>query len=206
MNNNNITILANRNTIVIRIKESATIKDIKKELKLKLPELKEFYQEEKNPILVAGKPLKKAEIDEIQNMIKEKIDVDVEFETPRALGLHGIKKNYSKDIATSETKFYKLSLRSGQRIEFEGSVVIIGDVNDGAEIIAEDNIIVVGVLRGMAHAGARGNKNAIISAHLIDSAQIRIASIIKERSREEIEQQFYSYAYVNDKEEIELTN
>ena len=187
MNNNNITILANRNTIVIRIKESATIKDIKKELKLKLPELKEFYQEEKNPILVAGKPLKKAEIDEIQNMIKEKIDVDVEFETPRALGLHGIKKNYSKDIATSETKFYKLSLRSGQRIEFEGSVVIIGDVNDGAEIIAEDNIIVVGVLRGMAHAGARGNKNAIISAHLIDSAQIRIASIIKERSREEIE-------------------
>ncbi len=206
MNNNNITILANRNTIVIRIKESATIKDIKKELKLKLPELKEFYQEEKNPILVAGKPLKKAEIDEIQNMIKEKIDVDVEFETPRALGLHGIKKNYSKDIATSETKFYKLSLRSGQKIEFEGSVVIIGDVNDGAEIIAEDNIIVVGVLRGMAHAGARGNKNAIISAHLIDSAQIRIASIIKERSREEIEQQFYSYAYVNDKEEIELTN
>ena len=204
MKGNTITILANNRNIVIRIKEGSTMNDIKKELKSKLGELKKFYQEEKNPILVTGKMLKKAEIDEIQKIIKKELDVDIEFDSPRELGLHGIRKNYSKDIATSETKYYKQSLRSGQRIEYEGSVVIIGDVNNGAEVIAEDNIIIVGALRGMAHAGAKGNKNAIIAAHVIDSAQVRIASIIRERSREEIETQYYSYAYVNDEEKIEL--
>ena len=130
--------------------------------------------------------------------------VKVSFDSPRTMGLHGIIKDFRKEIATSETKFYKGSLRSGQRIEFEGSVVIIGDVNDGAEIIAEDNIVVLGALRGMAHAGAKGNEQAIITARIIDSLQIRIGSIIKERSREEINVQAYSYAFVNDKNEIEF--
>lgn len=206
MKNDVITILANNRNIVLRIKESATITEIKKELKDKLPQLKKFYKEEKNPILVTGKMLKTAEINEIQKMIKKSIDVEVEFDSPRALGLHGIRKDYRKEIASSDTKFYKLSLRSGQKIEFEGSVVILGDVNDGAEVIAEDNIVVLGILRGMAHAGAKGNMEAIISAHMIDSPQIRIGTVIKERTREEIETQFVSYAFVNDKSEIELQN
>lgn len=199
-----ITVLANKNNIVIRIKEGTTISEVKKDLKEILPELKKFYKEEKNPILITGKTLKDAEMDVIQKMITKVLNVSIEFDIPRGLGLHKIKRIYSKDIATSETKFYRQSIRSGQRIEFEGSIVIIGDVNDGAEVIAEDNIIVLGNLRGMAHAGARGNKNAIIAAHVIDSAQLRIASIIRERSRDEIESQFYSYAYVSDREIIEL--
>lgn len=201
-----ITILSNNSNIVLRIKESSTNAEIKKDLKEKLPELKKFYKEEKNPILVTGKMLKTAEIDEIQKMIKKSIDVEVEFDSPRSLGLHGIRKEFRKEIGISETKFYKTSVRSGQRIEFEGSVIILGDVNDGAEVIAEDNIVVLGNLRGMAHAGAKGNMNAIIASHIIDSPQIRIGRIIKERSREEIETQFFSYAYVNEKEEIELQN
>jgi septum site-determining protein MinC len=118
------------------------------------------------------------------------------------LGLHGIKKDFRKEIASSETKFYKSSLRSGQRIEFEGSVVILGDVNAGAEVIAEDNIVVLGSLRGMAHAGAKGNQQAIIASRIIDSPQIRIGSIIKERNREEIDMQAFSYAYVGENDEI----
>lgn len=78
------------------------------------------------------------------------------------------------------------------------SIAILGDVNDGAEVIAEDNIIVVGALRGMAHAGAKGNEKAIIAAHTIESPQVRIASMIKERSREEIDIERYSYCYIND--------
>ena len=62
----------------------------------------------------------------------------------------------------------------------------------------EDNIIVVGALRGMAHAGAKGNEKAIIAAHTIESPQVRIASMIKERSREEIDIERYSYCYIND--------
>ncbi len=199
-----ISIFLKKENILLKIKDNSTKAQIIDELKHKLPELKKFYKEEQTPILVTGKMLKTTEIDEIQALIEGEMKVKVSFDSPRTMGLHGIIKDFRKEIATSETKFYKGSLRSGQRIEFEGSVVIIGDVNDGAEIIAEDNIVVLGALRGMAHAGAKGNEQAIIAARIIDSLQIRIGSIIKERSREEISVQAYSYAFVNDKNEIEF--
>ena len=200
----NINIFLRQDNIILRIKEDATKRDIMAELNEKLPELKRFYKEDKTPILVTGKILKKAEIDDIQDLIQREMKVKVDFESPRTLGLHGIKKTFKKEIETSETKYYKGSLRSGQRIEFEGSVAILGDVNDGAEVIAEDNIVVLGTLRGMAHAGAKGNEKALIAAHSIESPQIRISSMIKERTRDEIDMERYSYAYISDEGVIEM--
>ena len=98
----------------------------------------------------------------------------------RGLGLHQIEKSFNKKIEESRTKFITKSLRCGNRIEFKGSVVIIGDVNAGSEVVAEENIIIFGNLRGLAHAGAKGNKKGIIAAASIESKQIRIADIIKE--------------------------
>ena len=169
-------------------------------LKKKLSELKKLYKDEKTPINVTGKVLKNKEIQEIQNIIKEKIDVEIEFDSPKTLGLHGIKKTFEKEIAVSETKFHRGSLRSGQKLESEGSIVIIGDVNSGAEVMASDNIIVLGTLRGLAHAGAKGNKQAIIAAGLIDTVQIRIANIVKEIDRDEEPLHKQSYVSVVDDE------
>ncbi|MFR5190885.1 MAG: septum site-determining protein MinC, partial [Clostridia bacterium] len=129
------------------------------------------------------------------------VDVNIEFESPKMLGLHGIKKTFNKEIASSETKFQKGSLRSGQKIEYEGSIVILGDVNGGAEVVAGENIVVLGSLRGLAHAGAKGNKQAIIAAGEIESPQIRISNIIKEIEKQE-DTQMHNYAYVNEKDEI----
>ena len=70
------------------------------------------------------------------------------------------------------------TIRSGQRIDFEGSIVVLGDVNGGAEVVAEGNIIVLGNLRGFAHAGAKGNRSAFIAANSITPTQLRIADII----------------------------
>ena len=199
-----INIYLKQDNIVLKIKDDATKSQILTELKDKLPDLKKFYKEEKTPILVTGKILKMSEIDVIQDLIQKEIKVRVDFDTPKALGLHEIKKTFKKEIETSETKFYKGAVRSGQRLEFEGSIVILGDVNDGAEIIAEDNIVVLGMLRGMAHAGAKGNEKALIAAHIIESPQIRIASIIKERTREEIDLERFSYAYIGEQGIIEM--
>lgn len=104
---------------------------------------------------------------------------------PKSLGLSSIKKTFDREIAVSETKFHRGSLRSGQKIETEGSLVVLGDVNSGAEVIASDNIIVLGALRGLAHAGAKGNKQAIVAAGLFDAVQIRIANVVKEIIRDE---------------------
>ena len=195
---NCITINTKKDSIVIKIDENAEQDEIMQELNQKLVELKKLYKEDDTPITVTGKVLKNKEIDQIQEEINKNINVKVFFDSPRILGLHGIKKTFNKDIATSETKFHKGALRSGQRIEFEGSLVILGDVNDGAEVIASENIVVLGALRGLAHAGAKGNNDAMIAASSIESQQIRISNVVKEIERDEInKEEIKTYAYLD---------
>lgn len=206
MKASDVSINLRKDKVVIKIQEDANEEIIIKELEKKVPQLKKLYKEEKLPIDVIGKTLKNSEMDEIQRIIKSKIDVEIEFETPKTLGLHSIKKTFSKNIENSETKFYKGSLRSGQKLEYEGSLAVLGDVNAGAEVIAGENIIILGNLRGLAHAGAKGNKQAIIAANIIDCPQIRIANIIKEQSKNKEEQLlgFSKYAFINENDEIIL--
>ena len=195
MKNNYVSINLRKDEILIKLDENAEQEQIISALKKKLPELKKLYKDEKTPIRVTGKILKNKEIDQIQELIKEKIDVEIEFDMPKSLGLSSIKRAFDKEIAMSETKFHRGSLRSGQKMETEGSLVILGDVNSGAEVMASDNIVVLGALRGLAHAGAKGNKQAIIAAGLFDSVQVRIANIVKEINRDE--EPMHKQAYIS---------
>lgn len=72
----------------------------------------------------------------------------------------------------------KETLRSGRSIYHEGHVVVIGDVNPGAEIIAAGDVIVWGRLRGLVHAGALGEQTAVICALALTPTQLRIADQI----------------------------
>ena len=194
--NNCVSINLKKDQIVIKISEEAEQKQIISALSKKLPDLKKLYKEDKTPIMIVGKILKNKEIDEIQELIKEKIDVDIEFDMPKELGLSSITRTFKRQIDVSETTFHKGSLRSGQRLEAEGSLVILGDVNSGAEVVASDNIVVLGHLRGLAHAGA--NKRAIIAAGRLDAVQIRISNIVKEIDRDEEPVHTQAYVYVED--------
>lgn len=194
-----ISINLRKDNIVIKVNEEYSQEDIVYTLRKKIPDLKKLYQGEHTPIVITGKVLKNKEIDEIQELIKKYLDVQIKFDSPRTLGLHGIVKTYNKEIAISETKFHRGAVRSGQKLEFEGSIVIMGDVNDGAEVIAGDNVVILGALRGLAHAGAKGNVNAIIAASSIDAPQLRIANIIKEREKEEIQEDKKTYACLDEK-------
>ena len=191
---NSVSINLRTDEVVIKIDDNAEQENIIEELDKKLNDLKKMYQDEKTPIRVTGKILTNKELEEIREIIKSKIDVEIKFDTPTTLGLHSITRSYKKDVGTSETTFHKGSLRSGQRLEVEGSLVIIGDVNAGAEVIAADNIAVIGTLRGLAHAGAKGNKEAIIAASTLDAVQIRISNIVKEFDMNE--EYVYDNAYI----------
>lgn len=178
-----VSINLRKNENVIKLEEGAPYDEVMKELETKLVDLKKLYQEETTPIRVIARGLKRDEKNQLQAMIKSYIDVEVNFETKKELGLSSIVKPFSQETAISETRFYKGSLRSGQKIEAEGSIVIFGDVNSGAEVMATENIVILGTLRGLAHAGARGNVKATIVAETLDTVQLRIANIIKELTR-----------------------
>lgn len=78
----------------------------------------------------------------------------------------------------SDTALVRRTLRSGQRVRSRGNVVVLGDVNPGAEIIADGHVVVLGALRGVVHAGARGDCGATVTALSLLPTQIRIASYI----------------------------
>ncbi len=71
--------------------------------------------------------------------------------------------------------FVSKTVRSGTRIEFPGNVVVYGDVNPGAEIVADGNVIVWGRVRGVIHAGAKGDREAFVCALDLSANQLRIA-------------------------------
>ena len=76
------------------------------------------------------------------------------------------------------TRFVQTTVRGGQRVEYAGNVVVLGDVNPGGEVVAGGNIIVMGIMRGMAHAGLSGNTASIVAAWQLLPKQLRIASLI----------------------------
>jgi len=70
------------------------------------------------------------------------------------------------------------TLRSGQTVRHTGHVVVVGDVNPGAEIIAGGDVVVWGRLRGTVHAGAGGNDDAVVCALVLAPTQLRIGGHI----------------------------
>ena len=79
---------------------------------------------------------------------------------------------------SDDTLFLRRTIRSGQAIHHSSNVVILGDVNPGAEIVASGDILVWGALRGMVHAGYPNNENAIVCSLVLAPVQLRIAHLL----------------------------
>ena len=75
-----------------------------------------------------------------------------------------------------KTLFLNRSLRSGQRVEHHGDVIISGHINDGAEVIATGNVVVLGRLHGLIHAGVEGDEDTSVIANSMEALQVRIGS------------------------------
>jgi septum site-determining protein MinC len=81
-------------------------------------------------------------------------------------------------IAVPGTLYHRGTLRGGQTLQQLGSIVVVGDVNPGAELVATGDIVVFGSLRGTAHAGAQGDARARVFALELAATQLRIATFI----------------------------
>jgi len=81
----------------------------------------------------------------------------------------------AEEIGEAAAMWIGRTLRSGTRIEFPGNIVVLGDVNPGAEVIADGSILVWGRVRGVAHAGANGDQSAVVCGLDLSAGQIRVA-------------------------------
>lgn len=88
----------------------------------------------------------------------------------------------SIDTKTLPTLYINQTLRSGQTVNYEGNILIIGDAHPGSEIIADGDITVWGILGGIAHAGSKGNVSAKVRALKLNAIQLRIAGLYARRN------------------------
>lgn len=212
MAHNLITFKGKKEGISIYIKEGS-FEDIKKELERKIKKSEQFFRGAK-VIEISGideKILKTEEKEEIEKLVTEKYKMIVdEFKeeikeekeeikeeaqeeniektnenTEETVKEDEMNLGYFDGIAEGNTKFIINTIRSGQLVEFDGNIVIIGDVNPGGELSAKGNIVVLGTLRGIAYAGNDGNEEAIIAALRLNPTQLRIANLITRRPDED---------------------
>lgn len=113
----------------------------------------------------------------IQEM-QELIDTFSKYENVKNIYFNNKQEKLEANSRTMETVLLNRTIRSGQRIKFPTNIIIIGDVNPGAEIIAGGDIVVLGKLRGVVHAGATGAIDCQIIALKLQPTQLRIGNII----------------------------
>ncbi len=149
------------------------------QLERKVIEAGKFFDNVKTAMAFKGREFTAEEEAELLQIIAKHATMDITFVKTENSEVKELSELLAKEMSPSNlTKFHKGSLRNGQKIEFEGSVVVVGDVNPGAEIKAGGNIIVLGQLKGMAHAGCKGMTDAFVTAIFMAPVQLRIADII----------------------------
>jgi septum site-determining protein MinC len=167
-----------KNGIIVVLDHQASIEEIISRIKQKFIDSSTFFSGAKLSISFAGKVLDEAEKKELTDIVKNVAgdDINIAFNITEQDNKQSFRGFY--EINEGTAKFHKGTVRSGQRIAAEESIVILGDVNPGAEIVAGGNIMVMGSLRGIVHAGCFGNRYAIVAALNLYPTQLRIADII----------------------------
>ncbi len=178
--NCSVALKGNKEGLSLYLNEEFDFLILKEHLAKKLESSRLFFQGAK-VTSIQGKCLSVEEKNEIKSMINTHFGMVMEEKTEERC-VPNIKSrksdNLTLDTDEGTTKFIRTTIRSGQSLKHEGNLVIIGDVNPGGEVIAEGNICVMGSLRGMAHAGAKGNESAFVVAFTLLPTQLRIANII----------------------------
>jgi septum site-determining protein MinC len=148
----------------------------------KFEEAESFFRNAKMALSFEGRQLSQEEEYRIVNAITQHSSVNiiciVDNDELREQKIKEIVEYQEDEQACKTGQFYKGTLRSGQILECETSIVILGDINPGAKIISGGNIVVLGALKGNAYAGASGNEQAFVAALFMDPVQIKIGDII----------------------------
>lgn len=176
-----VKIRGSKHGISLKLDANASYEDIKKDTASEFKDAGKFLGDEKLAIAFEGMILSEEQQEELVDIIHQNCNVHIVCimdQSPEQ------EKKFQKSVQetlmefdASTGQFYKGHLRSGQVVEFEQSVIVIGDVNPGASIISKGNIIILGSLRGTAYAGASGKKNSFIVAMDMQPIQLRIADV-----------------------------
>lgn len=180
--NNSVIIKGNKYGIVVVLDEKTEFEVLKNELADKFQSAAKFFDKANMAISFEGRKLAASEERELLNVISQNSDLNIvcviDTDEMREKYFKKVVEEKLEELSSHTGQFYKGTLRSGQMLESESSIIILGDVNPGAKVIAKGNVIILGALKGNIYAGAGGNEDAFVVALEMAPIQIRIGEII----------------------------
>ncbi|HHT97635.1 MAG TPA: septum site-determining protein MinC [Clostridiales bacterium] len=180
--NNTVIIKGNKYGIVVILDPNISFEELKDHITNKFNDSRDFFKDAKMGITFEGRNLTFDQEKEILDIIANNSDLNivcvVDNDRKREELFKSSLEEKLMDLQNNSAQFYKGILRSGTSLDFEGSAIIIGDVNVGARVVSKGNIIVLGSLKGTAFAGADGNAKTFVIALDMQPSQIRIADSI----------------------------
>lgn len=186
-----VVIKGNKSGIRIVLDDALPFPEILEEVEKKFKESSDFLGEAQVAISFDGRKLTEEQEAILLECIKENSKLQVvcliDEDKQREELFNQTLNDKLMAMNANSGQFFKGTLRSGQVMEFETSVVILGDINVGAQVVSTGNVIVLGSLYGTVYAGAAGKENAFIVALKMNPMQIRISDVIARSSDEKQE-------------------
>lgn len=177
-----VVIKGNKYGVCVHLDPNSTYEEIKADMALRFHEAEKLLGDARVGISFEGRPVTDEQQRELIDIIHANCSLhivcimDQNPTTEQRFQKRLEESLMEMDHASGQ--FYKGNLRSGQVLETETSIIILGDVNPGASIVSKGNIIVIGALKGTAFAGASGSRQCFVIALDMQPMQIRIADII----------------------------
>lgn len=172
---NAVNFKGTKDGIVAYIDLSYSFNTILKALEKKISEREEFFRGGSIKFFPVTGSFSENEISEIKNLMANKFDIDCEFfeKEEKEVASKKDKKMILKDFLV-----IKRILRSGQTLNYSGNIILIGDVNEDAEIVSGGSLFVFGSLRGSVIAGKEIGEEAIVVATNLRPKRLQIGEIV----------------------------
>lgn len=167
-----------KDRLVIQLDNLIDFNSLKENFKEKIKQAETFIGDNKIAIEFANRSLNETEENILIDIINKETNIKIAFIYSEETVFSQLPLSSIKDITDEGvTKFYKGTLRSGNLLEFDGNVVILGDINPGATVKAKGNVIVLGYINGTVYV-ENESCDAFIGAFSLNPIQIKIGSVI----------------------------
>ena len=180
--NQPVVIKGNKSGLIVHLDDQMEFSELKEKVEEKFTSSSDFLGAAQIALSFEGRKLSEDQKYELMECIREHSQLDIvcliDDDAQKEAYFTKTLEEKLTALNTNSGQFYKGTLRSGQVLECESSVVIVGDVNPGAKIVARGNIVVLGSLDGNAYAGAAGNSESFVAALHMNPIQIKIADVI----------------------------
>ncbi|MEF9945123.1 MAG: septum site-determining protein MinC [Lachnospiraceae bacterium] len=178
---NSVIIKSNKYGLIVHLEPEVCYDELLIQIKDKFNDAQKFFQNAKMSITFEGRVLTKGQEQEIIKLISETAHIHIvcmiDTNEKQELTYKSIVEQSLEDIDKQDGQFYKGTLQRRQVLESDTSVIILGDVDPGATVVARGNIVVIGTIRGSVYAGASGNEDAFIVALSLNPSSLRIADV-----------------------------